>query len=88
MAEGVYKKWIRQLNLPSNEVYWCDSQGDHTGIRSADDLIGAVNDFYVTKLFTPLDEDYLISCSDSEEDHCCRGRSQEKKRTTNSRPHH
>ncbi|VDM78381.1 unnamed protein product [Strongylus vulgaris] len=81
-----YKKWIKSLNLPSNEVYWCDSEGDHTGIRNADDLLGAAHNFLCVKLFTPLDEKCdSASSSDYSEIESDRGRSREKKRTTNSR---
>ncbi|EYC00820.1 hypothetical protein Y032_0112g276 [Ancylostoma ceylanicum] len=81
-----YKKWLKQLNLPSNEVYWCDSAGDHTGIRNADDLLGAVQDYGYAKFLTFRDDDVYISCSDSEDEQSTRGRSKEKKRTRNSRP--
>ncbi|KAL6730075.1 hypothetical protein Aduo_001071 [Ancylostoma duodenale] len=82
-----YKKWIKGLNLPSNEVYWCDCSGDHMGIRNSDDLLGAVHNNQLVKLFTPFGEKDLYFCSGSEDEMCSRGRSKEKKRTTNSRPH-
>ncbi|EYC00823.1 hypothetical protein Y032_0112g278 [Ancylostoma ceylanicum] len=82
---AAYKEWIKGLNLPSNEVYWCDCPGDHMGIRNADDLLGAVQGDRLIKLFTPYAEEDMFFSSDSEEDTSCRGRGKEKKRTTNSR---
>ncbi|VDK59565.1 unnamed protein product [Cylicostephanus goldi] len=83
-----YKKWIRSLNLPSNEVYFCDREGYHTGIRNADDLFEAVQQPGYVKLFTPGKEREISTDSESEiasSSLILRGRSQKKKWTTNSR---
>ncbi|KAK6727141.1 hypothetical protein RB195_005067 [Necator americanus] len=85
-----YQKKMKRLGIPTDDVYWADWDSDRYKVRTASDLLRAVEHCTPTKLHIPGnydDDGWPISDEEDEEEEREEGKEERKKRNRSRSGH-